>query len=234
MNTFRAGALLATWLLPASRGKNRMLQRLGHDVHDTARARSNVVWRVDSVVMAPRSRVGRWNLVKHMRTLSVGSGASIGRLNVISSHPVYAKLYPGGASLTLGSHAKITSRHQLDCSGSLEVGDFSSIAGHETRVLSHSVDLGRDAQVAHPITIGERSFVGARCLLLGGAHLPARSVLAAGSVLPHRKTDAMPGLWAGVPAEFKRQVSGAWFERTSTSTSRVFIPETGETVEDAL
>ncbi|PWC07748.1 acyltransferase [Mycetocola zhujimingii] len=225
---------MAVWLLPAGPVKNRLLRRLGHQIDPGARARSNFVWGVDSFVMEPGSRIGKWNLIKHMSTVSVGSGASIGRLNVISSHPVYVRLYPVGARLDLGSRAKITSRHQLDCSGGLRVGELSSIAGHDTRVLSHSVDLARDAQVAYPIVIGERSFVGARCLLLGGAVLPARSVLAAGSVLPHLKGHPAAGLWAGVPAEYKRPVSGEWFDRETTSTSRVFIPDTDTTVENAL
>ncbi|GHD45392.1 hypothetical protein D9V29_13210 [Mycetocola manganoxydans] len=234
MNTFRAAALLAVWLLPASQSKNRLLRRLGHEVHAAALARPNVVWKVDSVVLASGSRIGKWNLIKNMRAVTVGASASVGRLNVISAHPVYARLYPSGASLTLGANAYITSRHQMDCSGSLSLGEFSALAGHDSRVMSHSVDMAMDAQVAHPVVIGDRSFVGTRCLLLGGASLPDLSVLAAGSVLTRGRQVGESGLWAGVPAKHKGPVTGAWFTRTSMSTNRVYIPETGATVEDAI
>ncbi|MET0861704.1 MAG: hypothetical protein ABW091_11840 [Microbacterium sp.] len=186
------------------------------------------------MTLAGGSRIGKWNLIKNMRSISIGTGGSIGRLNVISAHPVYVRLYPAGASLTVGANAYITSRHQMDCSGSLTIGDFSALAGHDSRVLSHSVDVARDAQVAYPVVIGERSFVGTRCLLLGGARLPSRSVLAAGSVLARSREAGESGLWAGVPAKYKGEVSGAWFTRLKMSTNRVYVPDTGETLEDAI
>ncbi|MFU8946824.1 acyltransferase [Mycetocola zhadangensis] len=116
----------------------------------------------------------------------------------------------------------------------MEIGAYAAFAGHDSRVLSHSVDLARDAQVAYPVIIGERSFVGTRSLLLGGAVLPPRSILAAGSVLTRRADVGEPGLWAGAPAKFKGPVNGAWFTRSRMSTSRVYVPETDQTVEDAI
>ena len=234
MPDFKDVLMAAVWLLPASVVKNRLLRSMGHDVHPTAIARSCVVVRVDRITMGPGSRLWRWNLIKNMRSVSLGEDASIGRLNVISAHPVYKRLYPDGAELTLESHAKITSRHQLDCSGSVLIGAYSSMAGHQTRVLSHSVDVRRDAQVAHPVRIGARSFVGARCLLLGGAVLPERSVLGAGSVLTKTREDAQPGLWAGVPATLRGPIDGKWFSRSATGTTSVYVPATGETIENAI
>lgn len=222
------------WILPASSLKNRMLRSLGHDVHPSAIARSNLVWRVSRFDMAEGSRIGKWNMIKDLRALSIGSHASVGRLNVISAHPVYKRLYSNGASLSVGVHAFITSRHQLDCSGAIALGEFASMAGHGTMVLTHSIDVGRDVQAAYPVIIGERSFVGARCLLLGGGTLPPRSVLAAGSVLARTRDAQDSGLWAGVPAKHKGDVKGSWFDREVTGTSRVYIPETGEVVENAI
>ncbi|MBC7632277.1 DapH/DapD/GlmU-related protein [Aeromicrobium sp.] len=231
MRRTRAIAQLLAWLLPASSAKNTLLRAVGHNVHQTARARVNVVWKVEAFAMNPNSRIGLGNIVKNMRSVSLGEGSSIGRLNVVSSHPVFVRNYPSGATLTLDAKSKVTSRHQLDCSGSVHVGELSSIAGHQTRVMTHSIDIERDAQAAHPVHIGDRSFVGTRCLILGGAALPSRSILAAGSVLPRRSGDSPSGLWAGVPAQYKAPVSGAWFERKSMSTSRLWIPETDTVID---
>jgi acetyltransferase-like isoleucine patch superfamily enzyme len=234
MKKYRRLLVAFIWLLPASRTKNRMLAAVGHRVHPSAIARSNLVLGVTAFSMGEGSRIGRWNLIKDLRELSLGDGSMIGRLNVISSHPVYKRLYPDGAALVIGSHSFITSRHQFDCSGSLTLGDYSTIAGHQTRVLSHSIDVREDVQVAYPVRIGDRSFVGARCLILGGASLPSNSVLAAGSVLSRSREPGEPGLYAGVPAKHRGPVEGKWFTRSATGTSRVFIPATGETVEDAI
>ncbi|MBK5249137.1 MAG: hypothetical protein JJE50_06835 [Actinomycetales bacterium] len=226
--------LALAWLLPASPTKNAVLRALGHAVHPTARARSNLIWRVRSIEMGPASRIGRFNVVKNLRLLRLGREASIGRMNLISAHPVYGRLYPSGASTVLGQNAYITSRHSIDCSGPVTVEDFAAVAGHRTTILTHSVDLRTDAQVAHPVTVGARSFVSTNCLLVGGAALPAHSVLAAGAVLSRTRTAGEPGLWGGVPARRIGEIDGEWFTRSRTHTHRVHVPETGETVDEAF
>lgn len=224
--------LLVLWLLPASRIKNRMLTLCGHRISREASARSNLVWRVRAFEMAPHARINRWNLIKGLKAIRLSPFATIGRYNVISAHASYGQL-PGGARLELGEHSYVTSRQSIDCSGSFVLGAFSALAGFGSQVLTHSIDLSRDAQTAYPVVIGERSFVGARCLLLGGSRLPSRSILAAGSVL----TDAArteQGLWAGVPARFKTQVKGQWFERTVGETLDLYIPEHDRTVVSGI
>ena len=231
----RSVALLFVWLLPASTAKNALLRALGHAVDARATARANVVWRVGRFTMAPGARIGRWNVFKNIRDVHIGESAAIGRWNLVSAHPVFVRLLPEGASLRLDAHAKITSRHQLDCSGSVTLGAFASLAGHQSRVMSHSVDLLHDAQAAFPVRIGERSFVGTRVLILGGAVLPARSVLGAGSVLLRSRTEhPESGLWAGVPARHRGPVSGAWFDRDRTSTDDVWLPDTDTIVKGVV
>lgn len=224
--------LLVLWLLPASRGKNRLLTLCGHRVSPEASARSNLVWRVRSFEMAPHARINRWNLIKGLKAIRLAPFATIGRYNVISAHASYGQL-PGGARLELAEHSYVTSRQSLDCSGSFILGAFSALAGFGTQVLTHSIDLARDAQTAYPVVIGERSFVGARCLLLGGSRLPSRSVLAAGSVLTDAERTAQ-GLWAGVPARYKTEVEGQWFDRTAGETLDLYVPEQDRTVESGI
>lgn len=220
--------LLALWLLPASRVKNRMLTALGHRIAPTAKAQSNLVWKVRAFEMADRSGINRWNLIKGMKRVRLSECATIGRNNMISANRAYARI-AGGARLELGDHAYLTSRHSVDASGSLIIGDYSALAGFGTQVLTHSIDLSRDAQTAYPIVIGERSFIGAKCLLLGGSRLPARSVLAAGSVLTDAERTEQ-GLWAGVPARFKTAIEGRWFDREVGETRDIYLPDEDRTV----
>jgi acetyltransferase-like isoleucine patch superfamily enzyme len=224
----------AVWLLPASRGKNRFLRRLGDDIAPSAILHPNLIRHVDSISIGPGARIGMGNVIKHLRVLRLGPSATIGRYSLISAHPVYRRLLPDGARLELAERAAITSRHTLDCAGSVLIHEGAMVAGHSSTVLTHSIDLKRDAQTAYPVEIGAYSFVGAHCLMLGGARLPDHSVLAAGSVLPRAKGQEEPGLWAGVPATRRGEVDGAWFSRTATGTRRVYVPATGEVVEDAF
>lgn len=63
---------------------------------------------------------------------------------------------------------------------------------------------------------------GTGCTLLKDSHLPARSVLAARSLLTKAKPGAEPpvsGLYAGVPARFVREIDHfEWWDRDSYNT----------------
>lgn len=220
------------WLLPACGAKNRLLTRLGHHVAPTALAAPNFVWDVDEFTVGGGALVLAGNMIRHLSAVEVADDALLGKFNLISAHPTYKAHYPEPNGLFLETGAKVLSRHQLDCSAAVRVRSFATIAGHGTNVLTHSVDLGRDAQAAYPVTIGERSFVGTRCLLLGGADLPARSVLAAGSTMLRPRGGERPeGLYAGNPAVFRKKVDGAWFHRRHPHTNNLYVPDTGRTIK---
>lgn len=219
------------WLLPAGAMKNRLLTRLGHRIAPRASVAPNLVWDVDEFVVADGASVLSGNMIRHLGAVELGEDAMLGRFNLVSAHPAYKANYPEPNGLFLGDGAKVLNRHQLDCSAAVHVRSFASVAGHGTTVLTHGVDLGRDAQAAYPVTVGERSFVGARCLLLGGAELPPHSVLAAGSTLLRSRGDKRPeSLYAGNPAVFRKRVDGAWFHRRHPHTWNLYVPGTGRTI----
>lgn len=234
MSRARDIALALAWILPSTAAKRSLLGRLGHHVDPSATVRPNLVWRVGELSMGPGSGLGLLNIVKNMRSVSLGAGTRVGRLNVISAHPVYRRLYPAGAVLRLEDGVTLTSRHALDCSGGITVGAFSLVAGRGSVLMTHSIDAARDAQVAHPITIGSRTFVSTRCLVLGGATIPDRSLVAAGAVVPRSREVREPGTYAGVPARRIGDAEGAWFDRTTPQTRRVYVPATDQTVENAF
>lgn len=229
----RDAARAAVWLLPASQAKNFVLRRLGHNVHPHARARSNFVWKVEAMELGNGSRIGRWNIVKNMKRVRLGGRAVIAHMNLISAHPVYVRGLPDGGVLEVGAHATVMSRHSLDCSARVDIGPFVCMAGHDTRIVTHSIDLKTDTQAAIPVCIGERSFVATRCVLLGGGVVPARSVLAAGAVLVGG-ANTEPGLYAGVPARRVKDIDGAWFDRDQGETRRIVVETPDGMVERAF
>ena len=58
MKRLRTLVVAFVWILPASPTKNRLLRRLGHSVHPSAVARSNIVLKVTRITMGPGSRIG--------------------------------------------------------------------------------------------------------------------------------------------------------------------------------
>ncbi|WP_111508152.1 hypothetical protein [Mycobacterium kyogaense] len=221
---------MLVWLLPGSGLKNRLLRMFGHDVAASAHIAPLLAVNVGRAVIGENAMIAPLNIFRRIRLLKVGDGASIGSLNTISAHPAYQALHPDVGVLVMGDGAIITSRHNIDCSGNVALGDMSGIAGQRTTILSHEIDIMLDVQSAGWVSIGERSVVLTNCLLLKGAVLPPHSLLVANSMLSRpRKAHQAPGVYAGSPAEFIRSISlegGSWFEReeSATTTLRVDLP----------
>lgn len=234
LSRLRTIARSLTWLLPPSRAKNALLTRLGHRIHPTARLAPNLVWHVDRFTVGAGCYIGPANMFRHITRVELAEQSMIHAFNTVSAHPIYGRLLPGGNGLVLGRGAKVMTRHRLDASALITVEAMSSLAGHASTILTHSVDLRLDAQSARPVTIGERSFVGSEVFILGGAELPDRSVLAARSTLSPSKEPKEPGMWAGAPATWRRTVDGAWFTRTDPHTRSVHIPDENRVVADAF
>ncbi len=199
------------WLLPASPMKNRLLRWFGHVVARSASLGSCLVPSLVHLHAGERAFIATGNFIRGVAELTVGDDAIIGPWNILTAHPAFQH-EGGNGVLWMGAHALITSRHSIDCSGTVVLGAFSSVAGHDTQVLSHELDFDGPAQTCAHIEIGDHSFVGTRCTVLSGARLPDRSALAAGSVL-RRAPIEDAGLYTGSPARHKQLLDGAWFHR---------------------
>jgi len=140
---------------------------------------------VDLLKMNDKSRIGNFNWI---------SGSSAFGERVFFEHDINRK-----SELVLGSHSALTSRHLLDCSGSISIGDFTILAGFRSQILTHSIDLRKSRQSSGPVRIGSYCFIGTGCIILKDSSLPDYSVLGAGSLLNKKHTDNHT-LYGGVPA----------------------------------
>jgi acetyltransferase-like isoleucine patch superfamily enzyme len=134
----------------------------------------------------------------------MGEESRIGNLNWITGFPAanqafFSEESNRRAELVIGDHAAVTNRHLIDCTNSVRIGRFSTLAGFRSQVLTHSIDLYRCRQASKPISIGEYCFVGTNTVLLSGCALPDYSVLGAGSVLNKTYFETHQ-LYAGNPA----------------------------------
>lgn len=166
------------------------------------------------VILEEGSRIGHLNLFKGIDLLHLSAHAMIGKLNWITgfptgSSPHFAHQPERQPSLFLGTHAAISNRHLLDCTARVVIGAYTTFAGFRSQILTHSVDLEHSRQSSAPLEIGEYSFVGTDCVLLGGASLPRRSILAAKSLLNKKFTEELT-LYGGVPAKPIKPVPATW------------------------
>jgi acetyltransferase-like isoleucine patch superfamily enzyme len=192
--------LLLPWRL-----KRFVLEKLfGYELHSTSRI--GLAWIFpDRLVLGPHSRIGHLTVCKGLNLLALGEHASVGRLNWISAWPLnrpphFAHLKSRKPQLIVGAHAAITHRHIIDCTDEVVIGEFATMAGYRSQILTHSVDLNECRQHAQPVRIGRYSFVGTACTILGGSTVPDYSVLAANALL-NKAYDEPYQLYAGVPAK---------------------------------
>lgn len=171
--------------------------------------------------MEAGASIGNLTVVQGISLLRMEHASHLGRLNWVSGFPKGPSKHfeaepEREPSLIIRRHAAITNRHLIDCSGRVEIGEFSTFAGFRSQILTHSIDLHEGRQATRPISIGAYCFVGTGCILLPGARLPDRSVLAAGSVLTRTEVEDPSGLYAGAPAKFKKPLPADWryFNRT--------------------
>ncbi len=218
---------LLVWLLPSSALKNKVLRMFGHDISPAARIGPVLALNVGRAVIGRGATIAALNIFRSLRLLKMGDGATMGSFNTISAHPAYQALHSDVGSLIMGDGAIITSRHNVDCSGIVRIGDMSAIAGRRTTILSHEIDIALNVQAAGRVIIGERSVVLTNCLVLKGAILPPHSLLIANSTLIRsRELNPAPGIFGGSPAEFIRSNSPdgeSWFERKESATTKLRI-----------
>lgn len=203
MRKLKVLLVLAVGLLPASRRKNMLLNRLGHEVHPTAQVLPILLLRVRKLRVGAGTTIGFGNMLRGLRLAEFGADCEVGPRNDFRASSAQGKLTEDPETvgvLKVGSVVFISKRHVIDCSGGVLIGDWSGLAGRGIFIYSHSYDPQRNVNSCAPTRIGRNAMAASMTTLAMGASLPDGSVLAMGGVL-------MPGaskthaIYGGVPAK---------------------------------
>jgi len=204
-------------LLPAGRLKNRLMSMTGHAVHPTARVHPVLLLGATRMEVGRGARIGSLNVFRSVTRAVVANDAEIGPLNWFVAGPFLVSESSSeiAGMLLLDEHSSVTNRHYFDVSGGVHVGAFTTVAGVRSSFLTHGIDVTDNVMDTAPIVLGDHSMVGSNCKLVLGATVPARSVVAMGSVVvPGLKEP--DSLYAGAPAVRKKAVDiGRYGSRVS-------------------
>src|SRR5438270_5091688 len=211
--------LFLSLLLPAAARRSFLEKQFGYKIHSTCRI--GVAWIAPTrLIMEQGSQIGHFTVCKNIDLLHLKAYATIGRGNWITGFPLgpsahYAEEKDRRPELILGEHSAITHRHLIDCTNSVVIGRFTTMAGFQSQILTHSIDLERNRQTSAPVRIGDYCFVGTNSVLLPGSALPSYSVLGAKSLLNRAYSDCYR-LYGGVPAQAIKSLPPdyAYFQRT--------------------
>ena len=184
----------------------------GYDIHPTARIGLSWVFP-GRLKMEAYSRIGHLTVCKNLGLIHLGEHSSVGNLDWITGFPPgpsphFAHQPERRPELIVGAHSAITHRHLIDCTATVTIGPFTTFAGFQSQILTHSIDLAASRQSSQPVTVGAYCFVGTNCVLLGGAALPDYSVLGAKSLLNKAFADTHT-LYGGVPARALQPIPAA-------------------------
>jgi len=161
----------------------------------------------DRIIMEEGSIITHFTFVNNIDRFHMKPNSKIGKSNWITGANSKVKMFSdseGTCELIVGEHARITGQHHFDCTGGIYIGDFTTVAGIRSQILSHSVDVKHSKQVAGPVRVGKYCFIGTSSIILMGAELPDCSVLGAGAVL-NKKYDNPYHLYAGNPARMLKE-----------------------------
>lgn len=197
-------------ILPWKIRRKILINRYGYKIHPTAHIGLSYFYP-KYLEMAEGASVEHFNIAIHLNKIIIGKNSSIGRSNWITGFPIGTETpffkhdAERKSELVIGNESAITKNHHIDCTNSIRIGDYVTIAGYNSQLLTHSIDVYKSRQDSRPITIGDYCFVSTGVIVLGGAKLPNCSVLAAGAVLNKAYNDEWT-LYAGVPAKPKQSI----------------------------
>lgn len=160
----------------------------------------------DYLEMGAKATIGHLNCAIHLNKIIMGEKSCIAQFNWITGFPLntsskhFSHQKDRMPVLILGKESAITKHHHIDCTDSVNIGKFTTIAGYGSQLLTHSINVYSCRQESESIVIGDYCFVSTGVKILGGAKLPAFSVLAAGAVLTKGYVDEWK-IYAGVPAK---------------------------------
>lgn len=169
------------------------------------------------------SRINSFNIFKSLDSVVLGRNASIGSLNFFTAFPDSDQHFvgmPRCRALYIGDESAITNQHLIDCTNSITVGSFSTVAGYRSQLLTHSIDPNISRQCCAPIVIGNYCFIGTSSTLLMGSFIPDCSIIGANSLVTG-PLDHSWSLYAGVPVKLIKNLDKncLYFQRDS---GRVF------------
>ena len=164
---------------------------------DTVIGHGNVVTHVGSLRLGDHVRIGHLNVIRGGEEVQVGRYAEIMRRNELNSIVGADPVNPTDARLLIGAGTVVTDGHRLDFTDQIELGQRVIIGGRNSSLWTHN------RQRTAPITIGAQTYLGSESRLAPGSRLPARSIVALGSVVSG-EIEGEESLIGGVPAKVLR------------------------------
>jgi acetyltransferase-like isoleucine patch superfamily enzyme len=194
---------------------------MGHKINFKTKIGFSYIWIKGILIMKANARIGHFNLIK-VNSLSMDENAYIVNYNSIKGpidiklantaaignrNKIYRAPSPvtyGESVLQLGLLSKITGNHRVDCTRSITVGDYSTIAGHDSQLWTHAYYNDKTGpgrfRVDGEITIGNNVYIGSACIINSGLVIADQVVVGSNSCVSKSLLEA--GSYVSQPLRF--------------------------------
>lgn len=166
---------------------------------DTTIGHGNAFTGVGRLVIGDHVRIGTLNLFRGGEEIRLGRWTEVIRRNELNSIVKSDTVNARDPRLLVGAGCLITDGHRLDFTDRIELGVRVIVGGRNSSLWTHN------RQRTAPIFVGDRTYLGSEIRMAPGASLPARSILALGSVV-FGKIDGDESIIGGVPAKVLRKL----------------------------
>lgn len=109
------------------------------------------------------------------------------------------------AELIIGDGFRITARSSIICHDKVEIGN-DVLLSWDNLIMDTDFHQINDSPVSDPVRIGDHVWLGCRCLVLKGSFIPEGSVLAAGTTITKKLSEAN-AIYGGVNKKIRSDVS---------------------------
>ncbi|MBA3286425.1 MAG: hypothetical protein H0U21_00165 [Acidimicrobiia bacterium] len=164
---------------------------------DTVIGHGNAVIDVGRLELGDHVRIGSLNLVRGGDVVRIGRWSELLRRNELNSIVDPDPVNPTDPRLLIGPGCVITDGHRLDFTDRIELGERVIVGGRNSSLWTHN------RQRTAPIRVGARTYIGSESRLAPGSSVPARSIVALGSVVVG-EVAGEESLIGGVPATVLR------------------------------
>ena len=178
------------WLLPSPLQRYWLQVFLGWEIGKGSKIGLSIIL-ADKVTVGSGCRIGHCNFAKNIRLFQMGNGCTMLSFNQIAGAP-----YEGWpAELIVEDSVMITSRHFLDASGRIIIGEGTTIGGREIHFWTHTLRKSPKDEIQlewGQVLIGKGSYLGARSTLVL-ASIPENSIVGAGALVVKDHSNEKPG-----------------------------------------
>ncbi|MFD2520277.1 acyltransferase [Emticicia soli] len=199
-----------------------ILNSLGHNVHKDSKLGFNFLWindklslekgailgkfnliRVDSIFLKSNANIGNLNRLNGPIKFYLDESSGIGNYNSISRSSTKGVTY-STSYLKIGKYSKITTKHQIDCTRSIYIDEYSILAGSHTQLWTHGFMHATEGieriRIDGEIVIGNNVYIGSRCTFQPGVFVSSGITIGANSCVS--KSLLKKGMYVSQPLRY--------------------------------